>query len=550
MRKTLTGIIARSWPLAAAVGILLVTTAVLLISSVAKNQGHLVYALDDAYIHMAIAKNVALHGVWGVTRYGFSSCSSSLLWTLVLSATYVIVAVSELAPLILNVVFATALVWLVHTLLRKRGFPAGFRCVVLLSIVFLTPLPALIFSGMEHILHTLVTVSFVYLSAEALSREELRKGNALSFGEALLLLLSPLVIMVRYEGMFLVVVVCILFLARKRFLLSLGLGGLGILPVTIYGLISVSKGWLFLPNSVLLKGNMPSLFSIKALTLVDYSRNQQVIKDPQILILILAASILFLLHYEREKRIWKSPMIMNIIFIATTLLHIQFARTGYFFRYEAYLIALGIVVIALSLGEYVPGSFSIKIDRFLVPRYLAIAGIVFLAYPFALSPFLWRGVDSLRRIPQATANIYEQQYQMGLFLSEYYQGATVAAHDIGAINFLADIKCVDLAGLGSMEVAAAKRESGYFSQEIFESARNKAKIAIVYDEILERYVRIPPEWIQVGRWAVTDNVALGHHVVSFYAVDPTEKDRLAANLQDFSSHMPKSVAQRGSYMQL
>ena len=338
-------------------------------------------------------------------------------------------------------------------------------------------------------------------------------------------------------------------LARKRIYFSLGLGALGILPVTVYGLISVSKGWFLLPNSVLLKGNVPGLFSLKAITLVDYSRNQQVIEDPQILILVLAASIMFLVHYNRERSIWKSPTLMTVIFVAASLLHMQFARTGMFFRYEAYLIALGIFVIGMSLGEYFPKRISIKIDGSTVPKYVAAAVIIVFAFPFVVSPFIWRGLESLRKTSQATANIYEQQYQMGLFLREFYQGATIAAHDIGAINFLADIECIDLAGLGSMEVARAKRESGYFSKQTFESASSNAKIAMVYAEIFERHVRMPPEWIKVGRWAIANNMVCGHNIVSFYAVDPTETDNLVANLRSFSPTMPRSVVQRGLYMQ-
>jgi asparagine N-glycosylation enzyme membrane subunit Stt3 len=44
--------------------------------SIRINGGHLVYALDDPYIHMAIAKNVVQHHVWGVTPFGFTSASS------------------------------------------------------------------------------------------------------------------------------------------------------------------------------------------------------------------------------------------------------------------------------------------------------------------------------------------------------------------------------------------------------------------------------------------------------------------------------------------
>jgi len=108
---------ARYWPVLAATIILWCTVLLLLILSVRQNQGHLVYALDDGYIHMAMAKNFAQDGVWGVTRYEFSSSSSSLLWTLLLSAIYLIFGTNESAPLVLNVIFATLLVISTHKLL-------------------------------------------------------------------------------------------------------------------------------------------------------------------------------------------------------------------------------------------------------------------------------------------------------------------------------------------------------------------------------------------------------------------------------------------------
>src|SRR4051794_39850568 len=73
-------------------------------------QGHLVYALDDAYIHMAIAKNLALHGVWGVQAGTFSASSSSPLWTLLLAGWFRAAGVSDAAPLLMNTAIAAACV--------------------------------------------------------------------------------------------------------------------------------------------------------------------------------------------------------------------------------------------------------------------------------------------------------------------------------------------------------------------------------------------------------------------------------------------------------
>ena len=72
-------ILVKHWPLFAnLVGLCIavgVTSSILIL----RENGHLVYALDDPYIQMAMAKNFVLHGVWGITRFGFTSSSSIAL---------------------------------------------------------------------------------------------------------------------------------------------------------------------------------------------------------------------------------------------------------------------------------------------------------------------------------------------------------------------------------------------------------------------------------------------------------------------------------------
>jgi hypothetical protein len=76
----------RYWHLFTALSVFWVTIAFLLVVSLKLNHCHFIYGLDDAYIHMSIAKNFALYVVWGVTKYAFTS--SSLLWNLLLSFIY------------------------------------------------------------------------------------------------------------------------------------------------------------------------------------------------------------------------------------------------------------------------------------------------------------------------------------------------------------------------------------------------------------------------------------------------------------------------------
>ncbi len=537
--------ISKHWPLIMGIAVLWLTVGVLFILSTKQNDGHLAYALDDSYIHMAIAKNFSQHGVWGVTRYEFTSSSSSLFWTLLLSVVYLVFGVHEASPLILNITSATLIVLLVYWILSKHSSPFGLLYIflILLGMIFATPLPALIFTGQEHTLHALITIFFVYLSAKALSEEAFR---SLAFDSVLLLVVAPVLTLIRYEGLFLVLVVCTLFILRKRWAYSLSLGALAIVPIGVYGIISVAHGWFWLPNSVLLKGTLPDLTSAKAIITLVYSRYLQLLATPHILFIVIAALILYVFRFKKEKGIWEHGQIMVVVFIATTLLHLQFARTGWFYRYEAYLVGLGIFVVGTSLREYLPQELQIEIDSKSLLRYAGLAFLIFLI----VSPFVVRGTISVSEIPQATTNTYEQQYQIGLFVREFYQGQAVAATDIGAINYLADIKCLDLVGLGNVEVARAKRGGYYDGQHISELAESEhVGIAVGYDYLFKRdeTKETQSQWTKVGQWKILNNVVCGQNAVVFYAVDPSEVDGLIENLRTFSSQLPKGVVQTGEY---
>jgi len=149
-----------------------IITIILLINSLILNQGHLIYALDDTYIHLAIAKNFSQYGVWGVSKYEFSSSSSSLFYTLLLSLIFLLFGPNEIIPFIINVISANLLIYQVYYLFKEKyNLPSYAIFIALLLLIFFLPLHSLIFIGMEHIIQTIFNIFFVFFSINVVSSE-------------------------------------------------------------------------------------------------------------------------------------------------------------------------------------------------------------------------------------------------------------------------------------------------------------------------------------------------------------------------------------------
>jgi hypothetical protein len=503
-----------------AVAVFVLAAAVLVAWSLRHSGGHLVYALDDAYIHMAMARNLVEYGVFGVTRYGFTSSSSSPLWTLLLETFFALVGTRAWLPLVLNLAAGVLLLAVADRVLRAHAVGPRLRLSALLAVVFLTPLPSLVMTGQEHILHAALTIAFAGL----LTPTDSTRG---------LVLLAPLLTAVRYEALFLVLVGCLLLAARRQLRLALAVGGLALVPPVVYGVVSVAHGWYPLPNPVLLKGALGEhLTGWHRLGLVPFLGGwSELARTPHLLALVALAAIALLAR-------WRSPSsregTLLLLFVGTTLLHLQYAKTGWFYRYEAYLVALGIVALAVALH----GLGGVVRPAWL-PALLASAALLACGV---------RGVRSYLETPGAVGNIYEQQIQMGRFLARFYTGEAVAANDIGAICYLADVRVFDLWGLASREIAEAKLTGRYATPWIAERARAQGvRVAVLYERWLEAAGGVPPEWVRAGRWRVERNVVLGDRTVAFYAVDPGEAGPLAEHLRAFAPELPPGVEQLGPY---
>ncbi len=511
------------------------------------NAGHFVYPLDDPYIHMAMAKNFSQHGVWGVTRYGFTSSSSSPLWVLLLSLVYLVTGPKEAALLILNLAIALLGLVIVDRLMARRGLGPWSRLWVLCGLVVLIPLPAMVLTGQEHVLQSFVSFLFLWIGAEAVA------GLGPKFNR-LLVGLGFLLVAVRYEGAFLVAVVVLLLLLRRRTLLGLVLAGAALVPIAAYGIVSASQGWYFLPNSVLMKAQAMrnAVHLIRAgrahpgfwkglANLAGFWGLRQVATTPHILAPAVAVLVLLVIRLARRGASLAVDTAAGLVFLAVVFLHMQFAGPGALHRYEAYLVGLGIAAGVLLLRGLTRDRAN---NRPLAITAATVAGL-------AASVMLWEGAWVMRQVPRWTNNIYQENYHMGLFLRRFYQGEAVAANDVGAINYLADIRCFDTWGLATMEVARLKARGRLSSEALGDMAESAGvRIAVVYEDWLKltQTGAVPARWSKVGCWSILDNLACGCDSVAFFACRPEEQARLKDCLRQFSASLPRAVVQTGAYV--
>jgi len=534
----------RFWPILAATLLLWATIATLLLQSLKLNQGHLVYALDDPYIHMAIAKNFARHGVWGVTPYQFTSTSSSPLWTFLLSGVYFVFGVNNLAPLVLNIFFATLLVvalgWIFESF--ARALPRVYVLGIVLSVLFFAPISSLIFAGLEHVLQTVVTLTFVCYASWLLAG---RAADSRLSGVTLALL-GFLVSTTRYEGLFTVGVVAILLCLRRRGWLAFHLLFWSVLPLFVIGLVSVRHGWFWLPNSVVLKGNLPLGPGHRLASFAAHAVTNFTFSGLRVGRLMAVSLLLMLSRFTKGKRGEDPLQWLMGIFVATGFLHLVLAGTGWLYRYEAYLVAMGLVAVAAPLFELVqrlPRSFHLPAGEW--------AGVAALALTILTANLLWSaGRDSLQATVRATNDIYKCHYYMGQFLRRYYQGSGVAVNDLGFANFLADIQCTDFHGLADLEVAQALLRKRFDPQFMDDLARSrKSFVAIIDDNWLGLYGGTPRQWALAGQWKFDNRVVLTPPAISFYALTEPARMQLVENLRDFSPNLPPGVEPLGPYMQ-
>jgi hypothetical protein len=517
------------WPLWFAVAVYLAASGVLLAMILGRTHGSQLYPLDDTYIHAAVAKNLALHGVYGITRYHSSFPCSSILWPFLLALTFLVIGVHVWVPFALNLVCSLLVLWFVHRLLCRSEIylTPALEALCLLFLVCSVPLIGMTFLGMEHIFQLLAFL-FLLGSYEAATRPVPSRASGI-----LLALSSALVTGARYEGLFAVLLICCLLVINGRWKLFLAVASAAMFPVLAFGVFGLTHGSTFLPSPLLIKTASVSKFS-PLTCLHNLFGRHALISGVTLVFLLCCGLLIYLWQRFRDKHALLKHWL--IILVGVFLLHAQFAQFGGFFRYEAYLIGAGIVVLFAGIAVLMDPNLDPTLRR---EAQLTAKALLF----FMVLGLGARAAIVFRVIPGQTYQVYEQQYQMAKFLGQHYSGQGVALNDIGAPNYFADIQCLDLWGLGSADVERL-RVRGAFDREAIDrlTATSHVQIAVIYRSWFPG--EIPAGWVPVEDWKITDikgHSVLGGDTVTFYAVDPSAAPGLARNLLEFDPQLPAGV---------
>jgi hypothetical protein len=472
---------------------------------VAAVHGPLLYAIDDAYIGFATAKNLVEHGVWGVTRYEFSGASTSLLWPLLLAGLQRAIGLRTLTPLLLNLAAGAAMVVVSYEWLRSHLAGRWTRAAAALAIAAAAALPGLAFFGMEHALQCLFALAVAFAGVRLCVADDERRRRALVI---LVSCSAALAIATRYDtGAVVLPVIAILFFSGRRAASAI-VAASAAAPAALYGLAAYRHGWPPVPVAVLEKVQVVH-------NILSAWR-----EEPALAALVIAALVLWSATRRAGARS-REPRLLLLVFAVAAALHVQFGRVGWPGRYESYIIALGVAAIASAWP--------------LIGRPRGVGPLLAWATTAAALAFVARRAVIMHvLLASAGDGATRHEYQQGLFLARHPQRGAVMLVDLGAAAFLSDARIVDLSGLAN-EDAARLVIHGALTPDAVRALAAAHDVHSLIDVGVEL---VPDEWIHVADW---ESPAIA---ATFFAVDEASAAQLLADLRAFMPELPAAVVLR------
>lgn len=481
----------------------LVTFAVFTALAMSRNGGLFEYALDDVYIHLAMAEQIA-DGGYGVNAGEYTSAASSLLYPLLL-VPFADSEIQRWLPLVWNTVaLIIAAVLLGRAFAETRLGSVGW--LVVLFAPFALNLHTVAYTGMENLAHGAASLAIVL----GLWRfvEERRISALLIAG----VFLAPAL---RLEGVALALAAAGTVILLGRFKAGLGLALLGLAPVLGFMGLLVSLGLDPLPNSVIAKlsDGTPDGENIVARIVGKLLGNMQTYGGRYLLILILVGLGLSLAILSENRR----RGLFGLAVVAAAFAHLALGSIGWMDRYESYAVLSVFAAIVLLLSTQTANM------RLILTTLLLMGGA------FTYLPYMSLHLNNMKAI-------YSQQGQMARFATDYVD-APIAVNDLGYVSWRNPNYVLDLWGLASrraLDMRLSDPAPGW-AGPLAEDAG--VDLAMIYYHWLGDAV--PSDWVPLGQLRIdVPGAFLGGANVTFFATDAARVPDLTEALIEWEKDLP------------
>lgn len=491
------------------------------------NHGHMIYTLDDPYIHLSLAEEIA-RGHYGLNEGEFTAPSSSILWPFLLIP-FAHGPLHEWMPFFINI-FSTLLIVALSTLMINQLFkePENFAGLILkITLVLLISLAlqtySLFWTGMEHLLQAFISL----LAAYGLIR--FVQTDNIPWYLILAIVVGPLL---RYEMVFVsFAALGVLFLSQKK-MAAITIGIITSLPLILFSLFLYVNDHILLPNSVFIKTDFKH-------TIIDYvlkniQNNPFHMKTrianllPTVLCLgLLSAALL-------TKRKIKKELLLAIAGLGVLLTRIAISglETGIssVARYIVYSIAFCLPLVLFLYRDTIQNWSKTKTS-------VTFLGIALLTPMVFYTHFLMAV-----RAPASSNTIYLQQFQMKRFLEHYAK--PVAINDLGLSSYKNPNKVVDLVGLGYKEAYDLRiADIPNWMNVLVE--KNGIELIIIYEHWFA-YDLIDPEtskWEKIATLHMNlPDYVLGGTIVTFYTTTSQAKKEVLPILYWLQTDLPPGAS--------
>lgn len=490
--------------------VFLVAVAIQLVRVLDMCGGTFVYALDDAEIHMAVAREIA-SGHYGLGPDTITTPASSILWPLLL-APFIFTPVAFMMPFIMGCVIGVAIAEAIRRLLSvwvKDGIWTAFLAS---AIVLLTNQAGLPFLGMEHGLHVLLSLILLHAIADS-------DRTAPSIWIAVAMALTPAV---RYEGLALTGLTAIVLWWRGyRGMACMGLGGAVIILGTFSSFLAVNGlGWL--PSSVLVKSFATGADNGNTGLWNNIVLNVSSGSGRALLVASIIAAIVGIVRRRTPSGI--AALVVAII----TLAQIVAGRTGWFTRYDA----MAWTLLACML---VAAAWTYRRSYRMAAAGLLVA-MVACSYPF---------LAAAKRLPLVSLNQLAMQEQMARFAVMWNH--PVAVNDIGAVAYHARGAVVDLWGLDDVRAARRRMQATDGSWMDSLCTRRGADVVWIYSSW---FPHRPATWIHLGSLGLVPPAGSplsGVDSVDVYVRDPRRIPDVRTVLDVWKTGLPGGAEWRPAF---